>query len=304
MEDKIDKFILDNYKSLGWSGCARALKLNRSTIYLRAKKLELSMPSESLSARRSQITLKRNSEKTQKNFEAFKTIDTPEKAYLLGYFWADGHLSKNTILMTIVREDLNNVKDIFLRTGDWTIKKAKKPTPQQKELSRIYICNQRLCNIFNTMGFAEKSFISASKVLSHIPKELHSYWLRGYFDGDGCVAFLKSGFGPRAFITSSYQQDWNGIEAIIKDLKIKYCIRRKNSKFKYLGKIKDGRSSELIISGRADIFKFFNYIYGDHLKRFGLKRKYNKFVDIFTRPMERKLQKNAFMEGKVFYHWN
>lgn len=298
-------FILKNLKKLGVSKCAEVLGVARNTVYRIAKDLNVKHDKQSLSEIRSKAAIKLNEPKTQKDFESFQKIDSPQKAYLLGYFWADGHLGKNEIGMGIVKEDMDEVRDSFLETANWSIKTIKKRTKTTKEIQKIYLCNKRLCELFDNMGYKNKSQISADPVLNIIPKNLHPYWFRGYFDGDGCVCSLKNGLAPKMFITSTIKQNWSFMKELSNELKINFKIRKcKNRNYTYKKVKKVGKSSIFEISNRFDLFVFFGYIYGEHLQRFGLKRKYNKFINIFLRPMKRKLKKNKFLEGKEFKYWS
>lgn len=299
-EIEIENFIIENFKRLNISQCSKFLKISRGKVYKILNKKNLKLSKQDKKKIRSLAALNKNKNKTQHDYESFTKIDTAEKAYFLGYFWADGHLEKNQLYLAINEDDMDQVIDVFRKIAKWKMSHTKK-----NKIKKIRICNQRLCKIFKKMGFKEKSYITHDKVLKYIPENLKSYWLRGLFDGDGCVSVnYKTGFQPKVFITSTIEQEWHGLSNLLESLGIKHTTNKKTHQFKYKNKIKQGHSSNILISSREDIFKFFDYIYNISLKKFGLKRKYNKFIDIFNRPMKRKLQKNKFMLENTFTYWD
>lgn len=300
----INNFIKVNYTTLGWHGCGIALGLTRSCVYQIGKKLSLKLPNETISKIRAEAKTELGRLNSKDICETFSNIQSPKVAYLLGYIWADGYIDKQFVVMVIAEEDMRDVEEIFLSTGNWTLKHGIHNKSGKKPVSRLIKCSKLLVSIFEKMGFKQKSWTSIESVLSFIPEKLHPYFVRGYFDGDGCISANKCGLRPKIGITSTIEQDWSGLSNLLSKNDVQSRIVKTTGHFFYKGERKTGHSSTLSIDSRKQIFNFFNYIYGPHLEKFGLKRKYNKFITVFTRKMQRNLKKNAFMSENTFEYWS
>ncbi len=207
------------------------------------------------------------------NILPFIEVKTPEVAYLLGFIWADGHISfsgaQATVSVQIVEEDANNLRDIFLKTGKWnfyTYQNKKHPT--WKPVTKIVTQNRPFAEYLVTKGYKSKSD-SCDEILKTIPMELQHYFFRGLFDGDGCLHFVnRLSNRPQIVIASEYTQDWTYLEQLLKTLNIKYNLARIISK-------KNHKSSRIRITGIQKCKNFLTYIYQD--EKFGLDRKYDKY---------------------------
>lgn len=132
--------------------------------------------------------------RTAKAESLFKQIGTEEKAYWLGFIYADGgvHISHNPKLYFGVKE-LD--KDILLKfcrfigINDDSVKpvnrtvKGKKYTSQCLEVPGI-----ALCQILIDKGvFPKKSLTQPPPTNDIVPEDLVFHFIRGYFDGDGGI---------------------------------------------------------------------------------------------------------------------
>lgn len=125
------------------------------------------------------------------NKDYFKSIDSEEKAYWLGFISADGYLNKkgNTLGICLNEKDkihLEKFKKSIEYTGDIKHRKGKYDI-NHKETNKVTleIYSVELSNDLNKLGLDyQKSY--SLKGLS-IPETLINHFIRGYFDGDGCV---------------------------------------------------------------------------------------------------------------------
>ena len=212
------------------------------------------------------------------NPEQFINILTPEVAYILGILWADGHVSKNnTISISILRSDMDDIINIFLKTGNWRIYNYKPKITKPQTL--LCTSNDIIFKFLIKNGYKAKSWKSACKILSKIPEHLKHYWFRGLVDGDGCFHLHTGRRTKQIFIASGYKQDWSFLEKRCKKLKIQYKILRRKQINRRSHK--ETRNSIFLIAKSFDIQKFSNFIYNnyenDHI---GFKRKWNKYQDI------------------------
>ena len=124
------------------------------------------------------------------NHEYFNSIDTEEKAYILGFLCADGSISKKG----------KSCLTISLQYGDYDILEKIKKAVQSESPIKSYTYNGRkYCNIaFYSERICDKlkengcvcnksSHLDWNNI--KISSTLLSHFIRGYFDGDGCLSF-------------------------------------------------------------------------------------------------------------------
>ncbi|MDP1688922.1 MAG: LAGLIDADG family homing endonuclease [bacterium] len=131
-----------------------------------------------------------------KNEDFFKKW-SPEMAYVLGFFAADGNMIKNKRGAHFI-EFTNTEKNILTKIKriiktDLKISERKKKMPG-KTVYRIQVGSKEIYNDLIKLGMTPNK--SRTIVLPKIPKKYFSHFLRGYFDGDGCVnvcSYYKTG---------------------------------------------------------------------------------------------------------------
>jgi len=278
------EWLIMNYSFHGFIECASHLNKtprqikSKIDILKRDKGIFLHLSKETKSRRLSEGRIKEKQPHEYKvNPTQFIDVSTPEAAYILGILWADGYIfirqkgnrSINEVRLTIVQDDFENIRNVFMRTGKWAT-----PTFQQEGRKRKVHCvtsNKHLAQYLSANDYQSKTYTSASKILSHIPDHLKHYWFRGLIDGDGCFTFGRS---YRFSICSAYEQDWEYVETLLKYMNIKYSIYRTTS---HLGH----KHSTINIVNRAGIKKLGDYIYNgyesDHI---GFIRKYQKYAQL------------------------
>lgn len=122
-----------------------------------------------------------------KNENFFKTW-TPEMAYVLGFFAADGSMNKNKrggcyIEFQITDGELLEKIRILLQS-DNTISVRKRAVNWQP-IYRLQIGSKVIFEDLTQLGFVQNK--TAVLMLPHIPPDYFSHFVRGYFDGDGNV---------------------------------------------------------------------------------------------------------------------
>lgn len=129
------------------------------------------------------------------NDSYFETIDTEEKAYWLGFLYADGFINTNTdvIGITLAVKDKDHLKKF---------KKAISFTGQIKEYvqtsgyavgniyARILIRSGKMKRDLKDKGIVENKTLLL-KFPTCVPSHLIHDFIRGYIDGDGCITTQK-----------------------------------------------------------------------------------------------------------------
>jgi len=178
----------------------------------------------------------------------------------------------NDIRIEIIRKDLDEIRHIFDKVGNWGYYTRKRKNKQETGILKT--SNRPLLEYLYLLDFNKKSFASPNKILDKIPLNLKLYFFRGIIDGDGC---FYNGKKINLFsVTSSINQDWKYLEDLFNELNIKYNIRKKEHKNKN-GII--SHSSLIEVIGIDRIIKIGDYIYKNfEIDKIGLKRKYDKYL--------------------------
>jgi hypothetical protein len=199
----------------------------------------------------------------------FLDVRKPFIAYILGYWWADGHVRKKSsqIHFTIAKRDFDEIADFYRTQLESNYSLRPRTNPKHSLIIDCHMTNRNLSNFLKAHDYTVKSGASADKILTHIPEHLRHYWWRGYFDGDGCIT-LKTPLDGEASFAAGYHQDWTFLEQLSKDLGIGMPLISRRHR-------RTGGSSEAIFQANKAVLALDRYIYqGD---TFGLSRKREKF---------------------------
>lgn len=222
----------------------------------------------------------------------FKKIDTEEKAYVLGFFFADGYNSETQLEFSQIEQD----EDILVKINsalksDIPLYSYKNSSGNIKKVLRI--SSREMCKDISLLGgIKNKSLILQFPTC--VPDSLIHHFIRGYFDGDGCiwngkrkksiVKDNKSKTGYRERIIHNVKFTFTGCIDLInslQDLLVEKKVVKNKTKLN-LSKAKDKENSRwctMEYSGRGQIKNLFDFLYKD-ATIYG-QRKYNKFQEIF-----------------------
>lgn len=184
-------------------------------------------------------------------------IDTAEKAYLLGWIASDGSISKNTISINIRDYDINILKQ--LRNF---IDPCLPITERSNNMVELSINSSKLASdCLKHLGLEKYGKKDCLVKYPNIPEELNSYFIRGFFDGDGSV-YIKN-MVPGVNISSN-------------SLDMLNSIKNKTG----LGSVYNTSSGPKwqTTSGK-DALAFLKYIYDDVTVP-SLDRKFDKYVKL------------------------
>ena len=195
----------------------------------------------------------------------FNKIDTPEKAYIIGYTLADGYISDNVIEFGCCLEDKEILQFIAEYIGaNYTEDLTYIPEARRFPRARIHISNSVLITDFNKHCSSKEN-----KHCPIIPKNLEKYLVQGFFDGDGCLTWGRRKDRNRLWQKISFTSSLKVLEGIqqilLKQCAISTIIRPKSNENCFV----------LEFANKRDVLKFLNFIYPDD-SFIILKRKYNK----------------------------
>lgn len=119
----------------------------------------------------------------------FDKIDTEEKAYFLGFIAADGNVHKKTFQICIHPQD----EEILIALKKCLVADYK--IRNDRKYKRFSITSEYFSNALKCKGILEnKTFLLQFPSEEIVPKNLIRHYLRGYFDGDGCITFSTYNF--------------------------------------------------------------------------------------------------------------
>lgn len=213
-----------------------------------------------------------NQRKYHFNEAFFNKIDTPEKAYILGFIYGDGSQDGQHIRISITDlELLEKIKDkMELEIPIHHIKPRKEHYKPQYLLK---ISSVEMCKDLDRVGaMPAKTFKVKFPTEDQVPEKLIKHFLRGLYDADGTISIQKDrimtqyigyvGHGPLILGTNIYiQRLFNFSFNVIKD------NRGNNGDIKYI------RCTNI-----HQIIKFLDWLYAD--STIHLDRKYQKYLEL------------------------
>lgn len=123
----------------------------------------------------------------------FETIDTEEKAYWLGFLYADGNIEKdkNVIELALQESDIEHLKKYrnFLHLNNKPFDyKVRRFETTNKYSYRFSVCSANIKNDLIKLGcFPSKTYTLKFPTNEQVPNHLIHHFIRGYIDGDGCI---------------------------------------------------------------------------------------------------------------------
>ena len=226
----------------------------------------------------------------QFNDRYFESIDTPEKAYWLGFIYADGWISIHKhdqesdrltyeFGMQLQRQDEYMLDSLNMALGGKHIVKQldhkkrilnnKAITETQSSVLRVY-SKSFVLDLLNN-GIAQRK--TKSDVFPIVDDQYFLDFLRGYIDGDGCIHQIKNGIlgvhitGANKYIFEYLQQK------LLNDYNISTKI--------YSEEFDEWRTKYRLYCFRQDdVKRLLDLIYYDP-SIIKLERKYQKYIDFY-----------------------
>lgn len=239
---------------------------------------------KAVSVKLNEVGLIRSSDIKRKytlNEHYFDKIDTPEKAYFLGWLYSDGYNNEKSGSIKIALQEGD--KEILEKLNK--LINSNRPLEYRKAIIKndgsgyrqsqyiLHIGSRHISNKLSELGVT-KAKSNTIKYPEWLPKHLFKSWLTGLFDGDGSLYETKR--GDYVFsIEGNYDLIKRVQEILIKEIGLsnnkisgKNLGRKTSVGFKY--------------SGRKQVIKILDWIYKD--ASIYLKRKHDKYLYIKSLP--------------------
>jgi intein/homing endonuclease len=255
-------YLKENYKSMTNNEIAIQLDRSKNAVDMKIKRLGL------------------KKSKYIYNHNYFEIIDNEEKAYWLGFIFADGCVTWN-------KENNSCELSIKIQANDFThLKKFNKSINGNIDIgfeNRICNLNGKPYNACQIRLYSKKivfdlikhGVIPNKSLIVEFPKFkscLMPHFIRGFFDGDGCIAKNNHCNGKsyvRADFTCGSLQFIECLRLYLNENNIKSYIYKKLDK-----------PYRLMIGGMNNCDRFFHYMYDD--ANIFLDRKYKKKINLYN----------------------
>jgi len=195
----------------------------------------------------------------------FETINSADKAYWLGFIFADGNVfirnKTGCLTISLKYDDITHLENFlsYIKSN----KNIKIIKQGEFQYCNITICNTKLCEDLIDLGCVpNKSLILQPPKIN---KQFLSHFIRGYFDGDGCFAFYDKGN------TKPFECNFIGTYDFINFIKI--ILEENNIVASDIKQVEN--IYKIRITNRNNLLTFYDYLYSNKCDCF-LERKFNK----------------------------
>lgn len=212
------------------------------------------------------------------NKNYFKTIDTKDKAYWLGFIAADGSIiNKGAALEIGLNASCYNHLAKFVSSIDGDLEMIKFRTTgsgvtgKEHDVARIRVCCKELCRDLAKYDIVpQKGFILDFPYF--LDKTFIPSYLRGYFDGDGSISTNgknRNGSPKWAINLIATESFLNGLMDYLEAFGITRIKLQSQNMMKIWNKV-----------GIHQIRTVLNLFYGDSECSLYLDKKYSKYLDL------------------------
>jgi len=221
--------------------------------------------------------------KYELNETIFETIDTEQKAYWLGFLYADGYNSeiKRTITLGLAQTDATHLQKFKSFLGSTAPIRIVLPRRNNEQPMHVLtICSTKMSKTLARLGCMQaKTFkISFPKF---IDKSLWKHFIRGYFDGDGSVGKYMSRKSTNCSISIVSNAPFL--------LQLKSILKSEINVNSQISKTFNGNRSSvrcLYSGGNQQVLRFLQWIYEG--SEIFLERKFLKYIEIKTKSQDPK----------------
>lgn len=219
--------------------------------------------------------------------DLFERIDTEEKAYFLGFMYADGciYYSEKARSYCTRLKLATKDRDILFRLSSlfsvFTLGEYKEDI-----VLRSY--NKQLAlNLISLGVLPDKSYSNKNNLkLPDIPKELRFHFIRGFWDGDGCI-YKRSEYGLDICVVNTSEVFLESLAKFLNNNEIECLINGYNGINENLYRLRITKQRACLV--------FKEKVYKD--ATIYLERKYNKIINY--NPPSIKSRRSAAMKKRL-----
>jgi intein-encoded DNA endonuclease-like protein len=196
----------------------------------------------------------------------FDLIDTNNKAYLLGFLYADGCVNKNNCVSIVLHNKDREILEMFKNELHATNKISEIIRKDGNIHVRITFNSKHMCQSLINLGCVHNK--TNTLMFPNLDEKYIWHFIRGFMDGDGCIS-IKNRVNLKGEVKKYLTIGFVGTKSMMNSLK---------SIFKVNNKIYLHRNAfHLYISKKEDVLQVGKLIYKD--AELFLKRKYNNYLE-------------------------
>lgn len=199
----------------------------------------------------------------------FSNIDSKEKAYWLGFLYADGCVHSNSNEISITLKDRDHLEKFrkAIKSNNKIGESIDKRFSSMPKIYHFSIKDKQLKSDLIKWGCVPNKSLTLTKI-PNIPRDFVSHFIRGYFDGDGSLHWLNG--------TKNFRISFVGTAPFLKDIQKELGLSLS------LGQQEGNQSKYFQVAGRKQVPMILDYIYKDSDENIRLTRKYKNYLDCLT----------------------
>ena len=211
------------------------------------------------------------------NYNYFDKIDTKDKSYWLGWLYSDGcnYPPTGTFSIKLQEDDIDILYTLYQYISKDTPKISKIKKEKGKNQVAITFTSCYTSKKLEELGVVQaKTFKLKFPTEEQVPKHLQSHFIRGYFDGDGCLKnYMQNNdkFPSYYFVISGKFEFLEKLQQIL----IENCNIGKTKL------VKNKSIFNLNYGGNRQIEKICSWLYQD-CDNLYLKRKKQEYENLIT----------------------
>lgn len=224
------------------------------------------------------------------NKDYFKKIDSSDKAYWLGFLYADGcitrfykgeELRSMSLEITLQSQDIDHLIK-FRDSLESNVPIQDRKIAGKYNANRIVINYTKMCRDLINLGCTPcKSLTLEFPTSDIVPEKYIRDFIRGYFDGDGCVSYTEGDYyhseRGKKYRMHSYSCSFCGNENFL--ISVRDILINNGIKVGEPRKDKRSNACSIYIYGVDNIEKFKKYIYTDDCMCLSRKKEKFDYVD-------------------------
>lgn len=226
------------------------------------------------------------------NEHFFDIIDTEEKAYILGLFAADGYNQENKITISLVLQErdkhiLDQISNLMNSNRPLYFLNKKKYNEKYQNCYRLDFTSKIISNRLKELGCYQGKSLTLK--FPDINKKLWRHYIRGYFDGDGCICYSKTKKGYISNMISFVGSKYHCYR--LKEILFSWNI---NSQILYNKKY-NKNIRILQFGGRNQVSKFYKILYNkSNIFLFRKSKKFKEFFKITNKYLIKRKSNNVY----------
>lgn len=202
----------------------------------------------------------------ERNEDIFSVIDTEEKAYWLGFLCGDGCVYDNYIRISLKYNDVEHLKKFKSFLNAESIKII-----QKDSYCSFSIGCKKIADDLKNNGCVEKKSLILEP--PKIKEELYMDWIRGLWDADGGLSYIKKSNRWQSYLTSTKSV-------------CNFFIEQLNINTKPFLEHRCSNTYRVHFNGRLNVLDKMNKIYKNDSATIYLDRKYKLYKELLKTTLQ------------------